>query len=138
MIAKDRGRALRFLGFVVVVIGVTCSVLAQQVADPRFPVPPPAPQSAAPPSKAKAKTKIHLSQINVPGVQQVAIPVNPNDAIAVVNGQHITRQQLADECVARKGKEILDLLVNRTLIEQALRSNKLEVTAAEIDQEIEN
>jgi foldase protein PrsA len=67
-----------------------------------------------------------------------AIPVNPTDAIATVNSQAITRQQLADECVARKGQEILDTLIARTLIDQALRKEKLEVTAVEIDQEIEN
>jgi len=79
-----------------------------------------------------------MSDIEVPPVKAVAIPVNPGDAIAVVNGQHVTRQQLADECIARKGKEILELLINRTLIEQALRSRNLEVTGTEIDQEIQN
>lgn len=81
---------------------------------------------------------IRLDQINVPGVKMTAIPVNPTDPIAIVNNQVITRQQLADECVARRGKEILDTLINRVLIEQALKSNKQEVTAAEIDAEIEN
>ena len=66
------------------------------------------------------------------------IPVNPTDPIAVVNGSVITRAQLADECVARKGEEILDTLIARTLIEQALRAKKLEVTASEIDKEIDN
>ncbi|MDR3637738.1 MAG: SurA N-terminal domain-containing protein [Isosphaeraceae bacterium] len=66
-----------------------------------------------------------------------AIPVNPTDPIATVNNEVITRQQLANECVARKGKEILDTLIARKLIEQALRGKKLEVTAAEIDQEID-
>jgi foldase protein PrsA len=40
--------------------------------------------------------------------------------------------------VARKGEEILETLIARKLIEQALRAKKLEVTAAEIDQEIDN
>src|SRR5207248_10700722 len=44
----------------------------------------------------------------------------------------------ADECVARKGEEILETLIAKTLIEQALRKHKLEVTAAEIDKEIDN
>ena len=57
-----------------------------------------------------------------PGSRSTAIPVNPTDPIAIVNGQVITRQQLADECVARKGKEILETLINRTLIEQALKA----------------
>jgi foldase protein PrsA len=81
---------------------------------------------------------VRLDQINVPGVQMTAIPVNPTDPIAIVNNQVISRQQLADECVARKGKEILDTLINRVLIEQALKARKQEVTAAEIDQEIDN
>ncbi|WP_422931172.1 peptidylprolyl isomerase [Singulisphaera sp. PoT] len=67
-----------------------------------------------------------------------ALPVNPTDPIAVVNGEVISRMQLADECVARKGEEILETLIARKLIEQALKKNNYEVTAAEIDQEINN
>ena len=66
------------------------------------------------------------------------MPVNPTDPIAVINNEVITRQQLADECVARKGKEILDTMINRRIIDQALRATKQEVTAAEIDQEIDS
>jgi foldase protein PrsA len=66
------------------------------------------------------------------------MPVNPTDPIAVVNGEIITRQQLSDECVARKGQEILETLIARKLIEQALRQKKLEVTAQEIDDEIDS
>ena len=99
-------------------------------------------QPAAPSSDenpaAGVPQSIRLDQINVPGVKPTAVPVNPTDPIAIVNDQVITRQQLSDECVARRGKEILDTLINRVLIEQALRRAKLEVTAAEIDQEIEN
>jgi hypothetical protein len=72
-----------------------------------------------------------------PRLQEVRVPINASDPIAIVNGQIITRQQLADECVARKGQEILDTLVARMLIEQAMRGSKLEVTAAEIDAEID-
>jgi parvulin-like peptidyl-prolyl isomerase len=134
MIAQERGLGLRLFGFglVVLVVVVACSAGAQD-GDPRYPAPPPT-RGVQP----KGTTKIHLNDIDVPPVQPARIPVNPGDPIALVNGQVISRQQLADECVARKGKEILDLLINRMLIEQALRSKKLEVTAAEIDQEIEN
>jgi len=139
MIAKDRGRKVRLLGFVLVVgaIVVASPARAQQDNQGRFQVPPPAPRIADPDSKTKAKTKVRLSEIDVPGLQATMIPVNPTDAIAIVNKQKISRQQLADECVAREGKKILELLIHRTLVEQALRSRKLEVTAAEIDQEIE-
>jgi hypothetical protein len=88
--------------------------------------------------QGETRQPVRLDQLNVPGVQLTAIPVNPGDPIAIVNNQVISRQQLADECVARKGKEILETLINRTLIEQALKNRKQEITAAEIDQEIDN
>ena len=83
-------------------------------------------QTAAPKADdnpaADTPQSIRLDQIHVPGVTVKAIPVNPTDPIAIVNNQVITRQQLSDECVARRGKEILDTLINRVLIEQALKS----------------
>lgn len=94
------------------------------------------PATPAPTQDAAQPTR--LDQINVPGVKQVVVPVQPTDAIAMVSGRAITRQQLADEAVARKGKEILETLINRTIIQMALEEKKLEVTAAEIDQEIDN
>lgn len=65
------------------------------------------------------------------------VPVNPTDPIAVVNGETITRQELADECVARAGEKILADLINRKLIEQAVKASKVHVTQAEVDAEIE-
>jgi len=137
-IAKDRGRKVRWLGFVLVVVAIVSAspARAQQDSEQRFQVPPPAPRIAAPVSKKTAVPK-HLSEIDVPGLKPTMIPVNPTDPIAIVNGQIISRQQLADECVAREGKKVLELLIHRTLVEQALRNRKLEITAADIDQEIE-
>ena len=68
-----------------------------------------------------------------PTLVPVTIPVNPTDPIATVNGQVISRQALADECVARNGKQILETMIARTLIEQAVRAHHLEVTPQEID-----
>lgn len=62
---------------------------------------------------------------------------DPNEPIARVNGEPITRQQLADECVARRGEEILETLIARKLIDQAIKAGKVEVTPAEVDAEIE-
>ena len=74
----------------------------------------------------------------LPPLRQVQIPVNPTDPIAVINGEVITRQQLSDECVALEGKKVLETLIARRLIDQAMRQSKLQVTPAEVDQEIEN
>ncbi len=81
---------------------------------------------------------VDINKIPIDGVKIKALPVNPSDPIAIVNNQAITRQQLADECVAKEGKKILDTMINRVLIEQALARQKMTVTAAEIDEEIDS
>ncbi len=140
MIAKDRGRKLRRIGFglVVLAIAATRQAQAQQGDESQFKIPPPAPRGgAASPNRPPEDAPKNLSQIKVPALQQTRVPVSPSDPIAVVNNQVITRQQLADECVAREGKKILDSLIHRSLIEQALARKKMSITAAEIDEEIE-
>jgi hypothetical protein len=58
-----------------------------------------------------------------PKLELTAIPANPSDPICIVNNQVISREQLAHECIVRKGDEILKTLITRTLIEQALRNS---------------
>jgi hypothetical protein len=142
MIAKDRGRGLWLFNFVLagVVIGTACPSRAQQSTTSKYQVPPPAPNTPTDPQykvNIDPQHKVNIKDIDVPELKQTRIPVNPGDPIATVNGQIITRQQLADECVAKEGKKVLELLIHRTLIDQALRGKKLEITAAEIDQEID-
>ncbi len=139
MIAKDRGPGLRLLGFALAgaLLGSTAPALAQDDTQQRFQVPPPAPRMPTSATKAKAKTTVRLEEIPAGELRATKVPVNPSDPIIIINGQIITRQQLADECIVRKGKEVAEVLINRTLVEQALRAKKLDVTALEIDQEIE-
>ena len=87
--------------------------------------------AAADPLKAQPPSGLPYLKVD-------AIPANPTDPIIIVNNEIISRQQLADECVARRGEEIGETLIARKLIEQALRAKKLEVTATEIDEEIDN
>jgi hypothetical protein len=141
MIAKDRGRGMWLFGFAlaVVVMGTTWQAWAQQGTAQKYQVPPPAPNAKANSQyDVNVKGKVNVNDIDVPVLKPTRIPVNPGDPIAVVNTQIISRQQLADECLAREGKKVLELLINRTLIDQALRREKLEITAAEIDQEIDS
>ncbi len=105
-------------GVVLGLVLVSGSALAQQQA-PRAQAPAPATATAQPTGRL------------------VRIPVNPSDPVAVINGEVITRQQLSDECVARKGEEILETLIARRLIEQAMRANKLDISPEEIDAEID-
>src|SRR5262245_35857937 len=56
--------------------------------------------------------------------------------VADVNGQLITRQQLAEELIARKGRAQLDALVKRTIVEQAARARGITVTDREVQAEV--
>ncbi len=128
MSARKRGHKAQGVLFALAAAGFIGGdlVLAQGPKKvPPLPAPAQAPQTPAQPEEV-AKPVL------------TAIPVNPSDPIAIVNGEVITRQRLSDECVARKGEEILETMIARTLIEQAMRSKKLDVTAAEIDEEIDN
>lgn len=140
MIAKDCGRCGPGLVLCFAIAGVLAAgrLDAQQPRRSLFGGSKPAAAKEDANQQAQPSQPVRLDQINVPGVKLTAVPVNPTDPIAIVNGQIISRQHLADECVARKGKEILETLINRTLVDQALKARKQEVTAAEIDAEIDN
>lgn len=99
---------------------------------------PGAPQPVAPPQPQLADPRVRLQRNEQPRLVETAVPVNPGDPIALVNNEPITRAQLADECIVREGNKILETLIARKLIEQAIRARKLEVTPAEIDAEIED
>jgi len=55
---------------------------------------------------------------------------------ARVNGQPITIETVKATCVERHGPDVLEILITRQLIEQALAREKRTVTQAEIDAEI--
>jgi PPIC-type PPIASE domain len=59
-----------------------------------------------------------------------------NSVVAVVNGVSITRQQLADELIARKGRSQLEALVHRTLIEQTCKGKGITVSEKEVQDEL--
>lgn len=55
---------------------------------------------------------------------------------AMINGEPITLAELGDHCIERHGKDVLDGVLNRRLLEQTLKRKKLTVTDADIDGEI--
>ncbi len=55
---------------------------------------------------------------------------------ATINGGQITMKQLADDCIARHGKDVLEGEINRRLLEQELRRHNRQVTQPAIDEEI--
>lgn len=72
--------------------------------------------------------------------QQAAAPKNPMESlpkvVAVVNGQTISREQLGDACLRRYGSVVLDNLLNKHLILQACAAKGIQVTQADVNDEI--
>ena len=56
--------------------------------------------------------------------------------VAVLNGRRIIKRELTEACIERHGGEVLDKLLDRRLLEQALRKRKLTVTQADLDAEV--
>jgi parvulin-like peptidyl-prolyl isomerase len=56
---------------------------------------------------------------------------------AIVNGREVSILDLAEACIDRHGDEMLFGMINRTLLEQACRKKKIEVTEAEMQAEID-
>ncbi|MFW6124995.1 MAG: peptidyl-prolyl cis-trans isomerase [Pirellulales bacterium] len=55
---------------------------------------------------------------------------------ATINGQPISLDQLAEECIARHGEDVLEGMINRRLIEQACARQGVEVTEADLQREL--
>ncbi len=55
---------------------------------------------------------------------------------ATINGRQITIRALADECIARYGREMLDNEINFKLLSQELKKKNLSVSQAQIDEEV--
>jgi parvulin-like peptidyl-prolyl isomerase len=77
-------------------------------------------------------------------VQREAPPANAvNKAqdepaiVATVDGIAITRDDLVALCLKRNGKEVLDLVLNRYLIQQACEAQNIKISKKDVDDEIE-
>ncbi len=57
--------------------------------------------------------------------------------MAMVNNEEITRQELAQECLAHYGKEVLEAMVNKYLIAQYTQRLGITVTQQEVDAEVD-
>ncbi len=55
---------------------------------------------------------------------------------AIINRQQVPMSMLEDECVRRHGVQVLEGEMNRVLLESLLQASKLQITQADIDQEI--
>jgi parvulin-like peptidyl-prolyl isomerase len=72
---------------------------------------------------------------------QAGTDATPTDSelkiVALINGEQITRQDLARECVLRFGKEVLESQVNKHLIYQACLQRNIKISEQDVTDEIE-
>lgn len=57
--------------------------------------------------------------------------------MATVNGQQITRNELAQECLLHFGEEVLESVINKRLISEECRKRNIAVTHDEVKEEID-
>src|SRR6478736_441519 len=57
--------------------------------------------------------------------------------MAIVNGEQVTRQELGRECIRRYGEEVLESLVNRQLIADACAQKRIQISDADVSNEID-
>ncbi len=63
-------------------------------------------------------------------------PADKPQIVAVVNGQKITRNDLARECIRRFGKEVLQSEVNKQLILAECEKSKVRITNEDVEAEV--
>lgn len=63
----------------------------------------------------------------------ISIAKEKSDPVAVVNGEPITRTELADFLIDSFSKEGMEILIRRVLVEQEATKNKLVISQEEID-----
>jgi parvulin-like peptidyl-prolyl isomerase len=56
--------------------------------------------------------------------------------VATVDGESITRDELAALCLARHGENVLDNVINKTLILQACEAQNIKITQKDVDDEV--
>ena len=76
------------------------------------------------------------AQTGTPAQQQAMTNMATRRPLARVGAQVIPWEIVAEECMLRHGEDILENIINRTIIYQACQERGIQVTNEEVDQEI--
>jgi parvulin-like peptidyl-prolyl isomerase len=90
-------------------------------------------------STSRAPKKAAASQVRQASSQNAAQPGagQPLRVLAMVNGEEIQRNELAQECLSVYGKEVLESVLNKYLIVQYCEARQITVTQTDVNAEIE-
>ena len=90
------------------------------------------------PKPATTANRATTANANAPASTSSKSPgTKPLKVVAQVNGENITRNQLAQACLDRYGKETLEGYLNKRLIKQACEKHQIVITEELLDKEIE-
>lgn len=78
-----------------------------------------------------------VGQASQKGAPKSPPPVKSLTVMAVVNGEQITRNDLARECLRRYGGEVLDNIINKQLLSEACAQRGIQITEKDVDDEVE-
>lgn len=86
----------------------------------------------ATPLPATHSEKVKLAQEPAPANQQQ----KQTETLAVVNSQPISRNQIANKCMRRFGKDVLESMVNKLLVLRQCQASGIVITEKDVDDEI--
>lgn len=90
------------------------------------------------PKPATTANRVTTANATAPASTSSKSPgTKPLKVVAQVNGENITRNQLAQACLDRYGKETLEGYLNKRLIKQACEKHQIVITEELLDKEIE-
>lgn len=84
----------------------------------------------------RARDTKAAEQVSPSGAVRPVSSASMKKPVGRVNGQAITYEELAQECILRDGATVLEQVINRTLIQQACAENGIVVSDAEVETEI--
>lgn len=92
--------------------------------------------SQAPAKQQPAPAANQQQNQNVNAVPAALQPEQQMPTLAIVNGEPITRQQIANECMKRFGEEVLESLVSKYLVYMECQKRGILITEKDVNDEI--
>jgi parvulin-like peptidyl-prolyl isomerase len=126
------GLVLGFLAMIAASVAIRC-YWGTELAGAESPARPAIRSSAA--AQAPQQAAIRPAATQAAAAIQPATP--PMRIMAAVNGEEITRDELARECLKHYGGQVLEHMVNKYLIKQECERLGVTVTQAEVNAEVE-
>ena len=80
--------------------------------------------------RARPETREKHNQASISDTNELSLPA------VRINGEVITREQLAHECMQQFGRQVLTNLINRKIIQQSCAERGVHVTDAEVEAEV--